>query len=59
MSKQKSPRPVRLYPPVEEGWRQLNQEANFNFFVNYCLAEKMGLQVDLEPYRRKDRNNDG
>ena len=45
-------RGVKLYPPIENAWLQLNQEDNFNYFVNYCLAEKMGLQIDLEPYRR-------
>lgn len=45
-------RSVKLYAPVEAAWKQLNQEDNFNYFVNYCLAEKMGLQIDLEPYRR-------
>jgi len=45
-------RSVKLYPPVEIAWSRLSQEPNFNYFVNVCLAEKMGLQKDLEPYRR-------
>lgn len=50
-------RSVKLYPPVEAAWRRLNQEDNFNYFVNYSLAEKMGLQKDLEPYRRNKSDN--
>ena len=50
-------RTVKLYGPVEQAWKQLNQEKNFNYFVNYSLAEKMGLQIDLEPYRRNKHDN--
>ncbi len=52
MKKQKPPRTVRLYPPVEEKWAKLNQEDNFNFYVNYCMAEKLGVAVDINEYRR-------
>jgi len=56
--KQKPPKPVRLYPPVQSAWDRLGQDANFNYFVNYCLAEKLGINVDLEPYRREKHNDD-
>jgi len=53
MNKKKTKvRSTKLYPPVERAWARLSQEDNFNYYVNMCLAEKMGLQVDLEPYRR-------
>ena len=55
--KQRPPRPVRLYEPVEEAWNRLDAEDNFNYYVNYCLSEKLGLQIDLEPYKREKRND--
>ncbi len=51
--KQDGPKQVRLYPPVQAAWNALNQEENFNYFVNASLAEKLGVQKDLTPYRRK------
>ena len=50
---QSAPRPVRLYPVVEEAMKEYLPDINFNYFINICLAEYMGLDIDLEPYRRK------
>ena len=47
-----NPKPVRLYPPIQKAWDRLDQEDNFNYYVNMCLAEKLGVQVDLNLYRR-------
>lgn len=50
--KQKAPRQVRLYPPIEAAWDALKNEDNFNYFVNVCFAEKLGVQIDIDEYRR-------
>ena len=53
MNKHKNnPKPVRLYPPIQQAWDRLEQEHNFNYYVNMCLAEKLGVKVDLNLYRR-------
>ena len=56
---QKAPKTVRLYPPIEQAWDRLEREwkaqgkeINFNYHVNMCLAEKLGIPIDLEKYHR-------
>ena len=56
--KQKAPRTVRLYPPVERAWSRIDQEDNFNYYVNYCLAEKMGIPANFEIYKRPKPGED-
>jgi len=56
-SNQRPPRSVRLYPPVEKAWIALGNEDSFNYFVNYCLAEKLGIPANFDIYRRPGKED--
>ena len=49
-------RNVKFYPPV---WNKLREMPNINFLVNYAVAEKLGVRLDIvEAYSRKKDHND-
>lgn len=54
------PRTVKLYKPVADKLETLHID-NFNFWINYLLAEKLGIDPQIiEAYRREkaDKHDD-
>ena len=54
------PRPVRLYPPVEEAYGRLGKTGNFNYDVNVALGAMLGIAPDmLTKYKRTPKSTKG